>query len=519
MPLNVKDLIVVLVFSTIVFIFIKPTALLFTNERDFARRRIVFYILTCTAFLGSSFWTYAAVAVPTLLIAGRKDSNPSALYLFLLHIIPPVVAATPIFGMTSFIDFNNPLLLAFLVVIPAIRRRQQSNTPQNVAGLQFLDWVFLVFGIMSSVLYLHLLQPNGVPYPSTSTDFLRRAFVFLVGGFAPYFLISRTSYSRQTMLDNASALLIPCVIMSVIAIFETTKGWLLYEVIPDDWGLPPLSTSYLLRGTSLRAMASAGHSLSLGFLLDIAFAVWLGLSHYVPSRITKVAVTGLLVLGLFAAYSRGPWACAVLIYFAFAFQKRNAFSGITKALIGATIAAVALAFSPLGQKVAAVIPFFGGNVDVENIQYRQRLWEKVWTLFQQNPILGDQFALTKMQDLKQGQGIVDLVNGYAVELVAGGIVGLGLFLIFVLTILLKTMRAARTMNLTDQKFGMVGASFACCILGTLFLWALGGPSEHVLWALAALGIGYSYLGATVHAKAGADAGAPAIIEPRVAGKF
>jgi O-antigen ligase len=519
MPLNVKDLIAVLFFSTIVFIFIKPTALLFSNERDFSRRRNIYYLLTCVAFLGPNFWVYAAVAVPTLLLAARRDSNPAALYLFLLHVIPPVVAPTPILGMTSFIDFNNQLLLSFLVVIPALRRLQKAKTPQNVTGLHFLDWVFLAFGIFSSAMYLHLLQPNGVPYPSTSTDFLRRVFVFLVGGFAPYFLISRMSTSRQAMLDNASALLIPCVIMSVIGIFETTKGWLLYEVIPDNWGLAASFTSYLMRGSSLRAMASAGHSLSLGYLLDIAFAVWLALSHYVPSRLTKVTITGLLVLGLFAAYSRGPWACAVLIYFAFAFQKRDAFSGITKALMGAAVAAVIVAASPLGAKIAAVIPFLGGKVDVENIDYRQRLWDRVWTLFQQNPLFGDQFALTKMQDLRQGQGIVDFVNGYAAELVAGGALGLGLFLILVLAILLKTLRAGRAMNLTDQQFGMVGASFTCCILGTLFLWALGGPSEHVLWALLGLGLGYSYLGATDRTKARDSASTATMIEPRTAEKF
>jgi len=499
MPLNLKDLIVVLFLSTIVFILIKRTALIFCNERDFIRRRNAYYVLSCAAFLSPSFWVYAIVAVPALWMVGRRDTNPGAAYLFLLYVVPPVVVPTPIFGMRSFIDFNNQLLLSLLVVIPAMWRRKKSGALSNASRMQFVDWIFLVFGILSSVLYLHVLQSNGVPYPSTFTDFLRHVVVFMIVGFAPYFLLSRTSSSRQAMLDYAAAFLIPGVVMSAIAIFETLKGWLLYEVIPEYWGVASSITSFLMRGNSLRAMASAGHSLALGYLLDVAFGIWLALSHYVPSRLTRVAISVLLMLGLFAAYSRGPWACAVLIYFAFAIQKPNALSGFAKALVAAVAMAVVLALSPLGAKIAAVVPFLGGNVDVENIYYRERLWDRIWMLFQGSPLLGDQFALSKMQDLRQGQGIVDFVNGYAAEMVSAGSVGLGLFLIFTLAILLKTLRAVRATKLADRQLGMVGAGLSSCILGTLFLWAFGGPTEVTLWALLALGLGFSHIAATYRA--------------------
>ncbi len=53
MPLNVKDLIVVLVISAVVFKFAKSTALLFSSEQDFSRRRNLWYLLTVAAFLSS----------------------------------------------------------------------------------------------------------------------------------------------------------------------------------------------------------------------------------------------------------------------------------------------------------------------------------------------------------------------------------------------------------------------------------------------------------------------------------
>jgi hypothetical protein len=251
-----------------------------------------------------------------------------------------------------------------------------------------------------------------------------------------------------------------------------------------------------MRGNSLRAMASAGHSLALGYILDIAFGIWLALSRFVPSRLTRFGVTLVLLLGLLAAYSRGPWICAVLIYLVFAFQRPNALSGLTKAMLGIVAVAVVIALSPLGKKIAAVIPYFGGTIDVENIYYRQRLWGRIWEIFWQSPVLGDQLALTRMQDLRQGQGIVDFVNGYAVELVSRGSVGLSLFIAFVLLVLSRVLRASRTLGHSEMPLAMAGASLSSCILGTLFLWAFGGPSEIMLWSILALGLGFSRISLT-----------------------
>lgn len=490
MPQSLKDLIVVLVLSTVVFALIKPTALRFTEPADFARRRSAFYVLTCAGFLCPSFWVYAIIAVPTLLVVGLMDSNPSAVYLFLLYVIPPTTVSTPIFGMRSLMDFNNQVLLSFLVIIPALLRRRRS---QAIPGITLVDGCFLAHGIVASALYLHVLQLDGVPYPFTTTDFMRRVVVFMIVGFAPYFLISRSSVSRRAVMDSASALLIPCIIMAVIAVFEAAKHWLLYEPIPQTWGVAAAFASYLTRAGSLRAMASAGHPLALGYMLAVALGLWLALSRYVPSRAVRVAIPCVLVLGLLAAYSRGPWACALIIYLVFALQKPRALSGIVRTLPAALAGVAILAVSPLGTKIAAVIPFLGGSVDVGNIDYRQLLWDRVWMLFKQSPILGDQFALTKMQDLRQGQGIVDFVNGYAMEMVSDGSIGLILFFGFALLVLWHIHCARRQMAPTDKPFALVGAGLTSCIVGTLFLWAFGGPNNEVFWALLALGLGYAHI--------------------------
>jgi O-antigen ligase len=494
MPINLRALIVVLVLSSVAFKFAKSTALLFSSEQDFARRRNLWYLLTVTAFLSPSIWLYVLIVAPFLIVGGRKDSNPSALYLFLLHAVPPVATPIPLPGGAKLIDVSNQILLSLCVIVPAIGRLRRSKKDRDIRRLQRVDWCFLAYGVLTSILYIHLQAPDGSFYPSTFSDALRRMLTFLIAVFAPYFLIGRTTRDRPLILDSLAAFALPCVVMAVIGVFEGLRAWLLYEDIPQRWELAATFTTYLLRGSSLRAMASTGHPLALGYELAIAFGLWLCLEAYVESRLTRWVVRATLGLGLIASYSRGPWACALGIYVIFVFLKPRAVSGFMKSFLGSLLAVVIISLTPLAKKIADVVPFFGGQIDYANIDYRQRLWSEGWIIVKDHPILGDQYALARMQDLRQGQGIVDFVNGYLAELLATGFVGLTLFLFVVLAALKKVLVASRAIKLTDQRFGMAGASLASCILGTLFLSAFGGPDPNVLWALVALAIAYSHLG-------------------------
>jgi len=241
-------------------------------------------------------------------------------------------------------------------------------------------------------------------------------------------------------------------------------------------------------------MASAGHPLVLGYLLAVAFGCWLYLQGRVQSTLVRVGFIALLWLGLFATYSRGPWLCAVLIFFLFALQKRQAASAFARSLLVGALAATVVAFTPLGDKIASVFPFLGGHLDTSNIDYRQRLWDRGWEQIWQSPWFGDQYVLKKLQDLRQGEGIIDFINGYIAQLLATGFVGLTLFLSVMAFALWPAWAASRRSRDVNEGFSSLGACLISCILGTLFLWALGGPDVPVLWALVGLACAYSFIG-------------------------
>ena len=80
---------------------------------DFARRRNVWLLLTTAAFLSPSFWIYVMIAMPVMAWAAHRDSNPTALYLFLYFVIPPVFIAIPTVLINQLFALSNERLSQF----------------------------------------------------------------------------------------------------------------------------------------------------------------------------------------------------------------------------------------------------------------------------------------------------------------------------------------------------------------------------------------------------------------------
>jgi hypothetical protein len=76
--------------------------------------------------------------------------------------------------------------------------------------------------------------------------------------------------------------------------------------------------------------------------------------------------------------------------------------------------------------VLDMLPFIG-NLEKENITYRERLLDNSWIVIQRNPLFGSfDFRNTpEMQSMIQGDGIIDIVNTYLNLALRVGLVGLG----------------------------------------------------------------------------------------------
>ena len=481
---NVKAMIVVVVIATAVFIIAKPLCLRFIAEDDFARRRNVWFALTLTAFLSPSFWLYVLVALPVVAWSARRDTNPLALYVLVMQVIPPINIEIPMAAINLF-ELNNFRILAFAILIPAAWSLMQSKNKTGSGGLATMDVLIVAFVCLQLVLFM----PTG-----SITNTMRSGFLSTLDVLLLYFVVSRACIKRRVIVETMASFCLASAIFAPLALFESLWGWLLYEGIGIQWG-SPLQFAYAVRSGILRAQVSTGHALALGNMMAIAFGFWLYLRSRVHSMPLTVAGVMWMWMGLLAAYSRGPWLAGAVIFFAFLAAGPNASGRFFKAAtISALIAGVVLV-SPIGARIIDNLPFVG-TVDAQNVIYRQRLVEISWELIWQNPYFGSPFVVDNLEALRQGQGIIDLLNVFLTVALFYGLVGLALFVGFFLVGTWNAYQRARRSVGRDPDLSLLGASLVACMCGLLLMMATGGYGPGVTtlsYVVAGLATGYARL--------------------------
>ena len=462
MLLNIKALIVILTIAAVVFAAARPLCLKFMAERDFRHRRDVWFVLTVAAFLSPSFWLYALVALPVAFWGAQKDSNPVAFYLVMLHVIPPIGLEIPVVGINRLFELNNYRILSFAVLVPVAWRLLQSKDRNGYPRLVWMDK--LIFA------YFALQLVELMPYESI-TNTMRRAFLFGIDVFALYYVVSRHCTKSGATVEAMASFCLICAVSVPLAVFETLRHWILYEGLADQWGIFVIDP-YLQRAGTLRAQVWAGHSISLGYMLAMAFGFLLYLRTRIPSAASGVFIALWMWVGMIAAYARAPWLVAAAIFFVLLLLGPNGPARFLKAsLISALIAGVVLV-SPVGERVIDSLPFIG-KIDASTVAYRQRLAEVSWQLILQNPLFGSPNYIVYMEELRQGQGIIDLMNSYAWAALTYGLVGLVLFIGFLLYGVWKVLKVVKSLPIRDCAGALLGANLVACMVGTLLMMATG----------------------------------------------
>ncbi len=378
----------------------------------------------------------------------------------------------PTIGIGQLFDLNQHRLLSLTILAPLLFRKWENYKITGARRLNSMDWAILLFGVLQIILPMS--------YEST-TNTLRRALLFTLDTFIVFYLFSRLETSSKVIREILATFCLVCVILASIATFESLKGWLLYTGLGDLWGAPN-TFAFLLRGESLRAQASTGHSLALSYHVAIGFGFWLYLGRFEPNLVKKFSVLTLLLAGVIVSYSRGGLVSAILLYVLFIAFRPDAGRYLVRAL-PITIAVVVGAYlSPLKESVIDRLPLIGVS-DQGTIDYRQQVAELSWKVIKLNPYFGDPFASSNLLELRQGQGIIDIVNGYAFVALFNGLVGLALFLLPFLIAIFITYRAFRKHRFANSDDAVLCATLLACLLATMFFIATAGTEPAVYWLM------------------------------------
>jgi O-antigen ligase len=165
--------------------------------------------------------------------------------------------------------------------------------------------------------------------------------------------------------------------------------------------------------------------------------------------------------------------------------------------LAAALAAALLPLLPGIEKLVDLLPFVG-TVDAGNVTYRQQLLDIAVGVMAQNLYFGSFTSASSpaMEALRQGQGIIDVVNTYIGVGLQTGVVGLALFVGFFLAVGLAVLGAMRSERDHASEEHLLGRALLATLLGilvTIFTCSSITVIPVIYWAVAGLGVGYARL--------------------------
>ena len=304
MPEHLKALVVILGLSWPTFVLGRRMfAGTLIADADFTRRRNLWFAVTLIAFLAHNFWIYVVVTMVVLLISRSREHNPVALYLLLLFAVPPMQELIPGLGVFGHVFAMDHLrLLTLAILLPGVM--SSLSDPDRIRFGRTAADKFLIAFLLLQMAFQFVL--------SSWTGAVRASFYLFIDVLLPYYAASRLLRDSRMVKEAVGSLVLALLLLTPIALFEFTRHWLLYSALDRALGVHWGFGSYLGRDDSLRALATAGHSIALGYLLAVGLCLYVFASTVLPRASWRLGGWALLSSALFVTLSRGPWVGAAL---------------------------------------------------------------------------------------------------------------------------------------------------------------------------------------------------------------
>ena len=283
-------------------------------------------------------------------------------------------------------------------------------------------------------------------------------------------------------------------ILALIGVFEALRHWLLYSSIEQVLGITSKFSGYGERAGILRASASVG-KIPLGYLMAISIGFLFYLQIFVKPTPLRWAAFLLLFAGLTSSFSRGPLIGAAIICILYLASGPYAAKRVSVFVILLSLSLVLFSFLPAGEKFLDFMPYIG-DTGQENVTYRERLIENSLVVINRHPWFGsvEYLSTPEMESMRQGQGIIDIVNNYLRITLERGYVGLSLFVGFFVTICAGLFRGYRSLPNLKIEESILGRALLATLIGILliiFTTGSGSIIPLVYWSVAGVCAGYT----------------------------
>jgi hypothetical protein len=459
MPEFIRAYLFIIIIAAIGFFLLKKITRDHISLAQFKSWRNGWFFINTVAFLGINYWIFAILTFSYVAIKRLKEVNPIAFYVAILFAVPPIHQNIPGFGLMNYLfQITYLRLLSMAIIIPLFIKLITSNKSLKFGSVKTDIFVLLYVCIMIGLQFRD----------TTFTDAIRQSLIIFIDWFAPYYVISRYVKTVEHIKLIFFAFLFASIPVALIGIFESIKHWLLYSTMESALGISWGYGGYLGRSGSLRASSSFGHPIVFGYCMAVALGIYLYLKDHILIKAHKRIALGIILLGLIAPMSRGPWVGALAVYLTYMLFSKNGVQNIVKFSFVSIFAFSIATQLPSGEKLINLIPFVG-KTEQFNVDYRQKLIDVSFLVVAKHPFFGkvNFREEPEMKQMVQGQGIIDIVNSYVSVMLSSGYIGLFSFLgIFISTLILTLNTMRKVKNYSFDLYN-IGKSLLASLIGIM----------------------------------------------------
>lgn len=429
------------------------------------------FAATSAMFLANNMWVFLGGLALLSFLAARRFTHPLALFVFLLLLMPGYSVQVPGFGLINYlIDLNPWRVLSITVLLPAAVHLA-ANRVLPRPGTLWADKLVIAYALYTAALsYVHF---------NTFTGGMRSLVGAVLGSMLIYFVASRSLMFKSAVRHVIAALVAAAIFLAILGAFEFSRHWLLYSAVQHALSVETGLFVYLGRGETLRAVATTGQPIVLGFVMMVALLFTFYVQRWLTQGAMRTLLWLLMSMGLVVAMSRGPWVGAAIGLSVIALASTNPMGNVLKLLTASFGAALMLVVLPGGEKILDYLPWVG-SIDAGGIDFREILWQQSMLVIDKSPWIGSVgfTELPEFDPIRLGTGFVDIVNTYLGVALQYGLIGLALFVLMLLTSLVSVVRALSVNGNRNDEMSIYGVALLAVIVATIAgIWMVSSISQ------------------------------------------
>ncbi|WP_380879051.1 hypothetical protein ACFB49_20070 [Sphingomonas sp. DBB INV C78] len=352
-----------------------------------------------------------------LLVPALARTRDDILPIFIVGLIMMPMLGKPIIIGSLYLFPLSTVLMLSLGAIATMWMKPGRSSPHRI-------WTDIPFWIVFLLLFFIAARDQ------SATSVMRQ---FLIVGFAvipPYYLVSRLVRSVEDARRPMLGLVLVGSICSVILAFEAVRFWPMYVELVTRFDVEGAVASHVsMRAGLLRASGPMLQSTAMAFVMSLCLLSGYALRRAFPTKFHWFAMLAVLAVGMIAPQSRNAWlGVATGLVMVEMFRGHVMRMGAVLAFFGALGGIVYVAVAD-NDRVAESVGASGTATGTA--EYRQQLLRRGLEEYHKAPLLGApaEVVNSRLQDLVQGEGIIDYVNTYLYLALFSGAVGLGAFLL------------------------------------------------------------------------------------------